>query len=225
MISFTGNLLLIISIILNILILILSITLNNAKTIRHVYYASCVTLITTFIIFVTAFIISDFSIQNVFMHSSTIKPLLFKIAGSWASHEGSILLWITIFASTGAISIHHINKKIVDSDVIKINYLQKIYIVTITVIQSVFSCFIYFTSNPFTSFTFTPNEGTGLNPMLQDVALAIHPPILYAGQVICVVPFIISYVILLQPNETKSSSLIQDRSKLLEIMRSFSCRI
>lgn len=134
------------------------------------------TTLCTFIAFLTlvyAFITSDFSLQNVFLNSSTLKPLIYKIAGSWSSHEGSMLLWFTLLQIVSCFYIV----------LIKNQEDKKFSIIILSVIQLLFSSFIYFTSNPFNKFSFIPKEGLGLNPMLQDIALSIHPPLLYLGYV------------------------------------------
>ncbi|MCC8418006.1 MAG: heme lyase CcmF/NrfE family subunit [Rickettsia endosymbiont of Bryobia graminum] len=152
---------------------------------------SFISTLLAFLLLVYGFIISDFSIQNVFLNSSTLKPLMFKIAASWASHEGSILLWLCLLQSVGF------------SYVFLLNYYQlnqdcKIAIIITSSIYILFSIFIYFTSNPFIGLSFKPAQGLGLNPMLQDIALIIHPPILYLGYVSYLAPFTIACTILLK---------------------------
>ncbi len=150
------------------------------------------TTLCTFIAFLTlvyAFITSDFSLQNVFLNSSTLKPLIYKIAGSWSSHEGSMLLWFTLLQIVSCFYIV----------LIKNQEDKKFSIIILSVIQLLFSSFIYFTSNPFNKFSFIPKEGLGLNPMLQDIALSIHPPLLYLGYVSYVVPFTIVCAIVFKP--------------------------
>nr|WP_121543211.1 heme lyase CcmF/NrfE family subunit [Candidatus Rickettsia colombianensi] len=139
--------------------------------------ASCAIL--AFFTLVYAFIISDFSLQNVFLNSSILKPLIYKIAGSWSSHEGSMLLWFCLLQIVSCCYIF----------LLEDNRLKFLSIIILSAIQLFFSSFIYFTSNPFNVFSFVPKEGLGLNPMLQDIALSIHPPLLYLGYVSYVVPF------------------------------------
>ena len=132
-----------------------------------------------FLLLVYGFIISDFSIQNIFLNSSLLKPLKFKIEASWASHEGSILLWLCLLQTVGFVYVARFNSASV----------QLYNISVLSLIQILFGSFIYFTSNPFSSLSFTPSQGLGLNPMLQDIALIIHPPILYLGYVCYIIPF------------------------------------
>lgn len=152
---------------------------------------SFISTLLCFSLLIYGFIISDFSIQNIFLNSSTLKPLIFKIAASWASHEGSILLWLCLLQVIGF------------SYVLLLNYYQlnqdcKIAIIIISSIYILFGIFVYFTSNPFISLSFKPSQGLGLNPMLQDIALVIHPPILYLGYVSYLVPFVVTCTILLR---------------------------
>ncbi|WP_404814608.1 heme lyase CcmF/NrfE family subunit [Rickettsia typhi] len=151
------------------------------------FYASSLCSILAFATLVYAFITSDFSLQNVFLHSSTLKPLIYKISGSWSSHEGSMLLWFCLLQIVSCCYIFYLEDKM----------LKFSSIIILSAIQLLFSSFIYFTSNPFYMFSFVPKEGLGLNPMLQDIALSIHPPILYLGYVSYAVPFTIVCAIFL----------------------------
>jgi cytochrome c-type biogenesis protein CcmF len=129
----------------------------------------------SFISLVFAFIVSDFSNKTVYNNSHTIKPLFYKISGTWGNHEGSLLLWLLVL--TFFLFIFLINSK---------NLPKKYRLLTLTfqeVIIFGFLLFILFTSNPFINLFPIPKEGTGLNPILQDPALALHPPILYIGYV------------------------------------------
>ena len=122
-----------------------------------------------------SFINSDFSNETVFNHSHTTKPLFYKISGAWGNHEGSLLLWLLVL--TLFISIF----------LIKSNQQPKKYRIFTLLFQQIiivgFFIFLIKTSSPFNYIFPTPNEGLGLNPILQDPALAIHPPILYLGYV------------------------------------------
>ena len=124
---------------------------------------------------IISFINSDFSNETVFNHSHTTKPLFYKISGTWGNHEGSLLLWLlvlTLFISIFLIKSHQQPKKYRIFTLL----FQQIIIVG-------FFIFLIKTSSPFNYIFPTPNEGLGLNPILQDPALAIHPPILYLGYV------------------------------------------
>jgi len=129
----------------------------------------------SFFSLIYAFIVSDFSNETVYNNSHTTKPLFYKISGSWGNHEGSLLLWLlvlTIFIFIFFIS----SKKLLNKYRILTVLFQELIIIG-------FLLFILFTSNPFLHLFPIPKEGTGLNPILQDPALAIHPPILYLGYV------------------------------------------
>ena len=129
----------------------------------------------SFFSLIYAFIISDFSNETVYNNSHTTKPLFYKISGSWGNHEGSLLLWLlvlTIFLFIFLIS----SKRLLNKYRLLTVLFQELIIIG-------FLLFILFTSNPFLNLFPVPKEGTGLNPILQDPALAIHPPILYLGYV------------------------------------------
>ncbi|WP_045799781.1 heme lyase CcmF/NrfE family subunit [Rickettsia bellii] len=158
------------------------------------FYTAILCTLLAFCTLVYAFIVSDFSLQNVFLNSSTLKPLIYKIAGSWSSHEGSILLWFTLLQIVSCCYIF----------LIKNQEDKKLPIIILSIIQLLFSSFIYFTSNPFNTFSFIPKEGLGLNPMLQDIALSIHPPLLYLGYVSYVVPFTIVCAMLVSSRSSMS---------------------
>ncbi len=132
-------------------------------------------VIISFFSLIISFINSDFSNETVFNHSHTTKPLFYKIAGTWGNHEGSLLLWLlvlTLFILIFLIKSREQNKKYRILTLL----FQQIIIIG-------FFIFIIKTSNPFDYIFPTPKEGLGLNPILQDPALAIHPPILYLGYV------------------------------------------
>lgn len=195
MITNSGNYFQIFATIFSILAIITTLLANKKLTISC-FYLSCLSTLLAFLLLVYGFIVSDFSLQNIFLNSSTLKPMGFKIAASWASHEGSILLWLCLLQIIGLIYIAFFN-----------NRPSRIYqIIILSLIQILFGSFIYFTSNPFDQLSFTPDQGLGLNPMLQDIALIIHPPILYLGYVSYVIPFTIACTILLT-SKIESTSL------------------
>ena len=132
-------------------------------------------VIISFLTLIYAFITSDFSNETVYNNSHTTKPLFYKISGTWGNHEGSLLLWLLVL--TIFLFIFTVESK---------NLSQRYRTLTLFFQQIIifgFLLFILFTSNPFSNLFPIPNEGTGLNPILQDPALAIHPPILYLGYV------------------------------------------
>jgi cytochrome c-type biogenesis protein CcmF len=124
---------------------------------------------------VTSFIRSDFSVALVANHSHSAKPLIYKISGTWGNHEGSLLLWILILVIYGAVLA--LSGRTMPT-------LLKARILAVQgMISSGFLAFSLFTSNPFTRLANAPIDGKGLNPILQDPGLAIHPPMLYLGYV------------------------------------------
>ncbi|MBY5971192.1 heme lyase CcmF/NrfE family subunit [Ferrimonas balearica] len=122
-----------------------------------------------------SFVVSDFTVRNVAENSHSLKPLLFKIAGTWGSHEGSLLLWVLILTVFGA------GVAVLGSN---IPAATKARTLSVQAWISVgFLSFLLFTSNPFDRVFPPPADGSDLNPLLQDVGLAMHPPLLYFGYV------------------------------------------
>ena len=122
-----------------------------------------------------AFVTSDFSVANVAANSHTEKPLLYKVAGAWGSHEGSMLLWCLALTGYGAAAV------------VFGRSLPRGLKASMVAVQGglgmVFLAYTVFASNPLSRIAMPPVEGRSLNPLLQDPALAIHPPFLYAGYV------------------------------------------
>ncbi|MBI29002.1 MAG: Cytochrome c-type biogenesis protein CcmF [Alphaproteobacteria bacterium MarineAlpha5_Bin11] len=127
-----------------------------------------------FLCLMFAYIVSDFSILNVLMNSNSKKPFIYKISGVWGNHEGSILLWILIM--TIYTFVFSFNKRISKQTKYATIFYQNLMTLG-------FVIFMITTSNPFKAAPGKTNEGFGLNPILQDPALAIHPPLLYIGYV------------------------------------------
>ena len=132
-------------------------------------------LLISFSSLVYGFLISDFSLIIVLQNSHTLKPLLYKITGTWGNHEGSLLLWVLLLSFFGAL-ISRFGKHLDNS-------FKNVAIGVQTSILFLFLCFLIFTSNPFERTDLFFNEGKGLNPILQDPGLAFHPPFLYLGYV------------------------------------------
>jgi cytochrome c-type biogenesis protein CcmF len=135
---------------------------------------NCLFILISFSILTYSFVVSDFSLLIVSNNSHSLKPMLYKISGTWGNHEGSLLLWVLILSSfTFWVS----KKKQINN-----NLLFSILGVQ-TLILCLFLAFILFTSNPFERVETIALEGRGLNPLLQDPGLAFHPPMLYIGYV------------------------------------------
>ncbi|RVV99372.1 heme lyase CcmF/NrfE family subunit [Mesobaculum littorinae] len=122
-----------------------------------------------------AFVTSDFSLSLVVENSHTAKPMLYKIAGVWGNHEGSMLLWVLILALFGAAAAWF-GGGLPDRLRARVLSVQG-------AVGVAFLAFILFTSNPFTRLEVAPFDGQDLNPLLQDPGLAFHPPFLYLGYV------------------------------------------
>ena len=128
-----------------------------------------------FAVLMHAFVVSDFSVANVAANSHTEKPMLYKVAGTWGSHEGSILLWclaLTGYGAAAALLSRGLPRG-----------LRSLMVATQGGLGAVFLAYTVFASNPLARILTPPVEGRSLNPLLQDPALAIHPPFLYAGYV------------------------------------------
>lgn len=145
------------------------------QNILSLSFLQLVFVIVSFWSLIVSFIKSDFSNETVFNNSHTTKPLFYKISGTWGNHEGSLLLWLLVL--TLFIFLFLIKSR---------EQPKKYRILTLLFQQIIiigFFLFVLMTSNPFNYLFPIPNEGLGLNPILQDPALAIHPPILYLGYV------------------------------------------
>ncbi|HEV7255474.1 MAG TPA: heme lyase CcmF/NrfE family subunit [Mesorhizobium sp.] len=129
----------------------------------------------SFAVLVAAYAGSDFSVLNVWENSHSLKPMLYKITGAWGNHEGSMLLWVLILALFGAlVALWGGNlPQSLRANVLAVQGL----------IGAAFLLFILLTSNPFIRLDPAPVEGRDLNPVLQDIGLAVHPPLLYLGYV------------------------------------------
>ena len=150
---------------------------------------------TSFISLILAYVISDFSNFNVFQNSHSEKPLIYKITGAWGNHEGSILLWVCMISIYGF--FYSLFSKSSESFKVLVLKIQSgIFII--------FSFFIIFTSNPFLVNSVVVEEGLGLNPILQDPALAIHPPMLYLGYVGFSLVFSLAIANLLKTNSDET---------------------
>ena len=137
--------------------------------------ASFVGVAIAFACLIHAFVTSDFSVANVAANSHTEKPMLYKVAGAWGSHEGSILLWCLILTGYGAAAAT-LGRGLPRG-------LKALMVATQGALGTVFLAYTVFASNPLLRIANPPVEGQSLNPLLQDPALAIHPPFLYSGYV------------------------------------------
>ncbi len=179
MLSNIGNFLLFLNVFLSILIIYNSLNclkVLNSQISKNIYKISIIqstSILICFFSLIAAFLVSDFSLINVYQNSHSLKPIFYKISGTWGNHEGSLLLWVIILTIFSFLFLVYNNMH------------PKKYRLYTLIIQNLlilgFLFFILFNSNPFSVITPTPKEGLGLNPILQDPALAIHPPLLYIG--------------------------------------------
>ena len=128
-----------------------------------------------FLALVVCYVTSDFSVATVYENSHSMMPLIYKITSVWGNHEGSMLLWVLILSLFGAL-VGGFGKNLPSALKARVLAVQ-------SWIACSFYLFILFTSNPFLRLAQAPFEGRDLNPILQDIGLAIHPPLLYLGYV------------------------------------------
>ena len=121
------------------------------------------------------FAITDLSVKLVAMNSHTAKPLIFKLSGAWGNHEGSMLLWVTVMALAGAL-IAAVERRLPERTMQATLAAQGFVAIG-------FYAFLLLSSNPFERLAQPAAQGLGLNPLLQDIGLALHPPTLYIGYV------------------------------------------
>ncbi len=119
-----------------------------------------------------SYAVSDYSVANVYQNSHHLKPLLYKITGSWGNHEGSMLLLLSVLCGY-SLAFALLDKSENKSTALSVQSL----------IVLGFASFTAFASNPFTRLFPTPTDGLSLNPLLQDIGLALHPPMLYTGYI------------------------------------------
>ncbi len=204
MLSNLGNILLFLNVILSLSIIYaanrnLKISGGLDKNIFQLSLIQSTSIIICFFVLIAAFIVSDFSLITVYQNSHSLKPLFYKIAGTWGNHEGSLMLWAIILSIFSFLFLVY-NK----------NHPKKFRLLTL-IIQNIlilgFLFFILFNSNPFSKISPIPSEGLGLNPILQDPALAIHPPLLYVGFVGASIYFSAAIASLITNYSEKSFSL------------------
>ena len=142
---------------------------------RSTALAQLLFVLASFAALVTLHVTSDFSVANVYENSHSLKPLIYKITGVWGNHEGSMMLWVSILALFGGMVAAFGNN-------LPLSLRARVLAVQAW-IASAFYLFILLTSNPFLRLANPPIEGRDLNPVLQDIGLAVHPPMLYLGYV------------------------------------------
>ncbi|MEA1619237.1 heme lyase CcmF/NrfE family subunit [Erythrobacter sp. T5W1-R] len=142
---------------------------------RPAAIVQAVLAVLAFIMLLRAFAITDLSIKLVATNSHSMKPFIYKITGTWGNHEGSMLLWVGVLALAGGL-LAGFEKRLPDRTMGATLAVQGFIAIG-------FYAFLLLSSNPFERLPVPAAEGIGLNPLLQDIGLAIHPPTLYAGYV------------------------------------------
>ena len=163
-----------------------------SKLISRTYSHAFLFLFSSFVIYIWLAVTDNFSVAYIASHSNTELPTFYKISSIWSAHEGSMFLWIIFLAAWGFL----FNVKVDNKEILK---SKSIGIISIILVG--FLLFLLITSNPFeTIFPFAPSNGADINPVLQDPALAIHPPTLYLGYVGFVIPFACAIAFLIHGN-------------------------
>jgi len=137
-----------------------------------------------------SYVINDTTVMNVVQNSHSAKPLLYKITGTWGNHEGSLVLWVLILALCGA-AVSAFGRDLPSA--LKARVLGVLGLISLG-----FLLFVLKTSNPFDRVWPPPADGQGLNPILQDIGLAMHPPLLYVGYVGYAVTFAFAIAALIE---------------------------
>ena len=163
-----------------------------SNLITRTYSHAFLLLLTSFAIYVWLAITDNFSVAYIASHSNSDLPTFYKISSIWSAHEGSMFLWILFLAAWGFLFNRSIDNEVA---------LKPLSIGIISIVLVGFLSFLLLTSNPFeTILPFGPPNGADINPVLQDPALAIHPPTLYLGYVGFVIPFACALAFLINGN-------------------------
>jgi len=158
-------------------------------TARGLAYLQFIFILVSFVILVVLFVLQDFSVTYIWQNSNSILPIRYRISATWGAHEGSMLLWLLIQTIwTGFVA--YFSKSLSRTQIARV--LSVLGFITFG-----FAAFVFFMSNPFLRSIPAPFDGNDLNPLLQDIGLIIHPPILYMGYVGLSVPFAISVAALI----------------------------
>ena len=195
MAPFLGNLTLWLSLLFAISQFFISKKNKKSKLMTISVIGLLISSLTSFFLLMYSHVISDFSVLNVFQNSHTTKPLLYKVSGVWGNHEGSMLLWILVLTIFNYLIYKLYNEK---NSIFISKTLETQAFITIG-----FILFTILTSNPFEIINPAQTDGLGFNPILQDPALAIHPPLLYMGYVGFSAAFSISIATLALENNEK----------------------
>ncbi|MFC0684694.1 heme lyase CcmF/NrfE family subunit [Novosphingobium clariflavum] len=146
-----------------------------AGVVRPVAIVQGVLALLAFAALIYLFAVTDLSVKLVAMNSHSLKPLVFRVAGAWGNHEGSMLLWVTVMGVAGGL-VALVERRLPEPTMLATLAGQAF-------VSLGFYAFLLIASNPFERLLPVPQEGNGLNPLLQDLGLAFHPPTLYLGYV------------------------------------------
>ena len=146
-----------------------------ARPMRSIAVVQGLLTLLAFAMLLLVFARSDMSVKLVFENSSAVKPFVYKVAGAWGNHEGSMLMWVTILAAAGAF-VALFSRRTSERTLVAALGAQ-------AALALGFYAFLLIASNPFARLSPAPMDGQGLNPLLQDPGLAFHPPTLYLGYV------------------------------------------
>jgi len=156
-------------------VLALKTRVDTRRTIRAVAVVQGALTLLAFGMLLLVFARTDLSVALVFENSHSAKPFVYKIAGAWGNHEGSMLMWVTVLSAAGAF-LGLLSRRTGERTLVAALAAQ-------AALALGFYAFLLFASNPFARLDPSPPEGRGLNPLLQDPGLAFHPPTLYLGYV------------------------------------------
>src|SRR5882672_8968426 len=146
------------------------------------FYLICAIMIAASAVMVNAFLTGDYSIKYVVHYSDSVQPLLYKITSYWGGLDGSIMFWVFLLSVFGSLAVY-VNRE-------RYRELIPYVVATISTVQMFFLYLMVAHKNPFTTFlAAAPTDGRGLNPLLQNFYMAIHPPSLYTGFVGMTIPF------------------------------------
>src|SRR4051794_32134293 len=157
------------------MILALRSAVDVARAMRSVAVLQGALTLIAFLMLLWVFARTDLSVALVFENSHSGKPFIYKVAGAWGNHEGSMLMWVTVLAVAGAF-LAQLSRRTNERTLIAALGAQ-------AALALGFYAFLLIASNPFARLDPSPIEGRGLNPLLQDPGLAFHPPTLYFGYV------------------------------------------
>ncbi len=168
-------------------------TTKNIVLLEYVSIIQFLSISFAFIALSYAYIKSDFSLFNVYKNSHLAVPAIYKFTGIWSNHEGSMLLWIFLLSLSGLVLNQQTLQKEEKEHILILHNLITASLIAYTLLRS----------NPFLKISPIPTQGLGFNPLLQDIGLAIHPPILYLGYVTTSIGFVISITALINKRLSK----------------------